>query len=111
MSFFGPPNPANLAAKADIKGLESLGLLAGAPNPFSRGTRLTFTLAHPGPVSLRVFDVRGSEVRTLVRDTRGAGAHTVSSFLEQVRQDAPPAGVILDQQHALRHQTGSALAT
>ena len=55
-----------------------LSLLTGAPNPFSRATRLTFTLAHAGPVSLRVFDVHGREVRTLVRATRSAGSNTVT---------------------------------
>lgn len=70
-----------------------LGLGAGAPNPFSRATRLTFTLAQAGPVSLRVFDVHGREVRTLVRDTRGAGSHQATWDGRDVRGGAVPAGI------------------
>jgi hypothetical protein len=70
-----------------------LGLLAGAPNPFTRGTRLTFTLAHAGPVSLRVFDVRGGEVRTLVREGRGAGSHTATWDGRDARGAVAPAGI------------------
>ena len=70
-----------------------LDLLAGAPNPFSRATRLTFTLAHAGPVSLRVFDVHGREVHTLVRDRRGAGSHTVTWDGRDARGACAPAGI------------------
>jgi hypothetical protein len=69
------------------------GLLTGAPNPFSRATRLTFTLAHPGPVSLRVFDIHGREVRTLVRDTRGVGSHSVNWDGRDARGAGAPAGI------------------
>ena len=68
-------------------------LAAGAPNPFSRATRLTFTLAHAGPVSLRVFDVRGREVRTLVSETRGAGSHTLTWDGRDARGGGVPAGI------------------
>ena len=44
------------------------------PNPFAGATALRFTLARPGRVSLRVFDVAGRLVRTLVDDVRPAGA-------------------------------------
>jgi hypothetical protein len=46
----------------------------GRPNPFSSTTTLRFTLRRPGRVSLRVFDVAGRLVRTLVDDARPAGA-------------------------------------
>ena len=68
-------------------------LLAGAPNPFSGATRLAFTLAHAGPVSLRVFDVHGREVRSLVRDTRGAGSHTVTWDGRDARGAGVAAGI------------------
>lgn len=71
----------------------SLNLLAGAPNPFSGATRLTFTMTHAGPMSLRVFDVHGREVRALVRDTRSAGSHTVTWDGSDARRARSPAGI------------------
>jgi hypothetical protein len=81
-------------------------LLAGAPNPFVRSVRLTFTLAHDGPASLRVFDVRGREVRALVRDTRSAGLHTVAWDGRDERGARAPAGV-----YFLRLEAGGATLT
>jgi hypothetical protein len=81
-------------------------LLVGAPNPFLRATQLRFALAQAGPVSLRVFDVHGREVRTLVRGARGAGSHTVTWDGRDGRGDDAPAGL-----YFLRLETaGGALA-
>jgi hypothetical protein len=68
-------------------------LLAGSPNPFALATRLRFSLAQAGPVDLRVFDVRGREVRSLVRETRGAGSHTVTWDGRDARGGGAPAGI------------------
>jgi hypothetical protein len=45
------------------------------PNPLNRATRMTYTIGAPGRVKLRVFDVRGRVVRTLVDENLGAGEH------------------------------------
>ncbi|MEN8006967.1 MAG: M1 family aminopeptidase [Candidatus Krumholzibacteriota bacterium] len=46
------------------------------PNPFNPSTTISFNLAAPGPVLLRVFDVSGRLVRTLVDDgDLAAGNH------------------------------------
>lgn len=45
------------------------------PHPFSQGTTLRYTLPAAGPVRLRLFDVLGREVRTLVNATQLAGPH------------------------------------
>jgi sugar lactone lactonase YvrE len=58
-------------------GSYSLALLPNTPNPFRGSTALRFTLAAGGPVTLRVYDVRGAVVRTVLRETREAGLHTV----------------------------------
>jgi hypothetical protein len=54
-------------------------LHAPRPNPFNPGTELRFDLTGPGArhVALRIYDVRGREVRTLVEATRAAGPHRV----------------------------------
>jgi sugar lactone lactonase YvrE len=56
----------------------SLALLPNTPNPFRGRTALRFSLAAPGPVTLRIYDVRGAVVRTVLRETREAGLHTVT---------------------------------
>ncbi|RKY98508.1 MAG: hypothetical protein DRQ13_03470, partial [Ignavibacteriae bacterium] len=46
------------------------------PNPFNPSTKITFTLAASANVSLKVFDVLGQEVMTLINQDLTAGAHT-----------------------------------
>ncbi|MFH1277484.1 MAG: M20/M25/M40 family metallo-hydrolase [Candidatus Eisenbacteria bacterium] len=54
-------------------------LARNVPNPFNPATRITFTLPEGGArVSLRIYDVTGRLVRTLVDGVREAGGHSVS---------------------------------
>lgn len=48
------------------------------PNPFNPSTRFTFQLAEEGYVSMKIFDLLGKEVATLVNDMRQAGTHSVT---------------------------------
>ena len=50
-------------------------LYANYPNPFNPTTTIRFDLQRRGSVSLAVYDIRGTLVRTLVDDERGAGIH------------------------------------
>jgi hypothetical protein len=47
------------------------------PNPCSQGTTIHFALASAEHVSLKVFDLQGREVTTLVDDVRAAGTHAI----------------------------------
>lgn len=47
------------------------------PNPFNPTTVIGYELPNPGFVSLRVYDVRGVQVRTLVEENRGTGPQAV----------------------------------
>jgi hypothetical protein len=47
------------------------------PNPFNPSTTITFSLPRLGAVSLRIFNLLGEEVTTLVTGNRDAGTHTV----------------------------------
>jgi hypothetical protein len=46
------------------------------PNPFNPSTQIAFSTTKEGPVSLRVYDVLGREVVTLVNENRKAGEYT-----------------------------------
>ena len=46
------------------------------PNPFNPVTTIGYRIAEGGTVRLRVFDLLGREVATLVDETRGRGAYT-----------------------------------
>ena len=46
------------------------------PNPFNPATTIGFSVSNPGHVSLKVYDVSGRLVRTLVNCRMDAGRHT-----------------------------------
>ena len=48
------------------------------PNPFNPSTTIEYSLTEDGPVILKIFNMLGMEVATLVNDTQSAGPHTVT---------------------------------
>lgn len=54
---------------------ETITLSQNYPNPFNPATRILFSLPRSAFVILRVFDLLGREVATLVEGTRSAGRH------------------------------------
>jgi hypothetical protein len=48
------------------------------PNPFNPNTSINYTLAERSNVSIKVYDVLGEEVATLVNTNQDAGAHTIN---------------------------------
>jgi hypothetical protein len=48
------------------------------PNPFNPTTNISFSLTEAGPASIKVYDVRGREVRSLLDRNMPAGKHTVT---------------------------------
>lgn len=47
------------------------------PNPFNPSTKIQYTIGNAGLVSLKVYDVLGHEVVTLVNSNQEAGSYTV----------------------------------
>jgi hypothetical protein len=48
------------------------------PNPFNPSTRIRFQVAKAGPVKIKVYNVAGQLVRTLVNDTRQPGYYEIT---------------------------------
>ena len=71
------------------------------PNPFNPATNVTFGIEKTGLVTLRVYNVLGGEVATLVNTTMDAGSHSVAFDARNL-----PSGV-----YYARLQSGTQTAT
>ncbi len=68
-------NTANLPTGIqDVKHAESC-KLQNYPNPFHEGTTISYSLKAESNVILKVFDISGKEVATLVHEVQTAGTH------------------------------------
>jgi hypothetical protein len=56
--------------------VDGLELAQSRPNPVLSGTELAFELENPAQASLRIYDLSGKLVRTLVTGPLAAGSHT-----------------------------------
>lgn len=48
------------------------------PNPFNPSTKISFSIPTSGYVSLKVYDILGKEVNTLVNEVKSAGSYSVN---------------------------------
>jgi hypothetical protein len=62
----------------ELTTVTSYGLQQNYPNPFNPSTRIKFSIPQSEFVSLKVFDILGNEVATLVNEQRAPGAYEVS---------------------------------
>jgi len=64
----------------DLNKPNQYALYQNYPNPFNPTTSITYNLPVDGMVLLRVFDMLGSEVKTLVNENQKAGAYTIPFY-------------------------------
>jgi hypothetical protein len=68
--------------------IEAYSLSQNYPNPFNPSTSISFTIKSAGFVSLKVYDILGSEVAELVNEVKDAGYYSV-----EFNASALPSGV------------------
>ena len=59
----------------DVKTALAFTIAHNYPNPFNPSTHIAFSITKDGPVSLRVYDMLGREVASLVDENRKAGEY------------------------------------
>jgi hypothetical protein len=55
----------------------NISVLQNYPNPFTSTTTIKYKVAEPGLVSLKIYDVIGTEIACLVNERKAAGDYTV----------------------------------
>jgi len=73
-----PPPPPDEMMEDDPALPSEYGLEKAFPNPFNPGTRIQYMLPAPGHVRLRIYNVIGELVATLVDQQEEAGVRTVN---------------------------------
>jgi hypothetical protein len=61
----------------EVGAITAFAVEPNVPNPFVSGTRIRFALPEPSPVTVRIFNIEGRLVRTLLDGSVPAGRHSV----------------------------------
>jgi chitinase len=69
--------PNNIVEQLSESRITSFTLYDNYPNPFNPTTTIKFTIPQPAHISLKVFDLLGREVATLINEERSAGSGSV----------------------------------
>ena len=67
----------NLSDEVNISAPVNFELKQNYPNPFNPSTNLEFGISNLGFITLKVYDISGKEVKTLVNEIKEAGYYTV----------------------------------
>ena len=80
----------NLTASTQASAVEStdhlyqFDLYQNYPNPFNPATTINYTIPERSNVSLKVYDLTGREIATLVKEVQEAGGHSVNFNAEKL---------------------------
>ena len=77
IDFDGSINYSN-EIEVDFVGVTEYALLQNYPNPFNPSTVISYQLPVDSKVQLKVYDILGTEIITLVNEIKSAGKHNVS---------------------------------
>lgn len=90
---------------------KTMRLHANYPNPFNPHTLIRFDLPEAGDVTLKVFNLLGEEVRTLVSGHTAAGFHTVAWDGTNQGGGQVPSGIYLYRLDVTSATTGETRST
>lgn len=68
----------NLAQTIEFGAPVKFELSQNYPNPFNPATVISFSLPQKSNVTVKIYDILGNEVRTLINETKDAGKHSVN---------------------------------
>ncbi len=74
-AFYSDPNTGVDDKKESLP--EDFVLHQNYPNPFNPSTTITFELPHDGFVTIKIYDLTGRRVRTLMNEQKVAGLHAI----------------------------------
>ena len=65
------------------------------PNPFNPNTKINFQIKESGAVTLRVYDILGKEIVTLVNEKLNPGEYEVSFSVDNFSKNKLPSGIYI----------------
>lgn len=85
LPFIFPSKKCNIYKPGSISDIESQGntlvkdfiLYQNYPNPFNPETIIRYQLTKSGPVSIKIFDIMGKEIMTLVNEEKSRGQYEI----------------------------------
>jgi len=69
--------PVSVDDETSTGSVSSYNLFQNYPNPFNPGTRISYSIPEAGLVTLKVYDLLGREVQTLVNEHQAANHYTI----------------------------------
>lgn len=100
---FGQFTGDNLANDSEDIMPKAFELYANYPNPFNPVTQITYDLSEQSQVSLRIFDLMGREVKSLVKSNQSSGQYKVVWNAQDNLGQPVSAGVYIYQLKAGNH--------
>jgi hypothetical protein len=102
MSMFKTTNSTILSVD-DIKSEPTnFSLEQNYPNPFNPSTKIKYSVPQSSQVQIKVFDVLGNEIETLVNEEKLVGTYEVT-----VNAESLPSGVYFYQMRAVDSESSS----
>lgn len=77
ISVFGPQTTTGITPVSGIEPIK-FALYQNYPNPFNPVTKINFDIPNPGFTTLKVYDMTGSEVSSLVSQDLAAGSYSIN---------------------------------
>lgn len=68
-------------------------LLGNSPNPFNQNTTIRYLLSNTEKVTLKIYDISGKLIKTLVEDYRGTGEHSITWYGRDNNGNQVPSGI------------------